>query len=65
MAILRTKDIRSMNAQEIEEKMKALKMEIIKANVTAQKGKAKTKEIKRAIAKILTITKNNKEASKK
>ena len=56
MAILRSKDIAKMTRKEQEEKLKGLRLELIKANVAANKtGKIKIKEIKRTIAKILTI----------
>ncbi|MCX6748290.1 MAG: 50S ribosomal protein L29 [Candidatus Pacearchaeota archaeon] len=54
MAILKMKDIKNMNPQEREEKLKDLKLELIKRNVTANKSsKIKTKEIKKALARIL------------
>ena len=57
MAILKSKDIAKMEDSERKEKLKELKVELIKANVTANKsGKIKIKEIKRTIAKILTLT---------
>ena len=55
MAVLKSKDIARMNEKEREEKLKELKQELIKANVSAKKsGKNKIKEIKKAIARILT-----------
>ena len=55
MAVLKSKDIVKMNDKEREEKLKELKQELIKANVSARKsGKIKVKEIKKAIARILT-----------
>ena len=55
MAVLKSKDIVKMNEKEREEKLKELKQELIKANVSARKsGKIKVKEIKKAIARILT-----------
>ncbi|MEI6731207.1 MAG: 50S ribosomal protein L29 [archaeon] len=55
MAILRYKDITKMQEKERMEKLKDLKMELVKAGLTANKTNAKTKEIKRAIARILTF----------
>jgi len=56
MAILKSKDIIKMSNQEKEEKLKELRFELIKANVTANKsGKIKIKEIRRTIAKLLTF----------
>ena len=57
MAILRSKEISKMSDKEREEKLKELKMELIRANVAANKtGKIKIKEIRRTIAKLLTFT---------
>ena len=51
-----------MDEKNRKERLKDLRMELTKANVTAHKTNAKTKEIKRAIARILTITKAEKSA---
>lgn len=54
MAILKSKEIARMSNKEREEKLKELKLELIRANVTANKtGKIKIKEIRRTIAKLL------------
>jgi len=54
MAVLKMKDIKSLSEKEREEKIKDLKLELIKRNVTANKSsKIKTKEIKKAIARML------------
>ena len=56
MAILKSRDIAKMSKKEQEEKLKELRFELIRANVAANKsGKIKIKEIKRTIAKILTL----------
>ena len=70
MAILRYKDILKMNEKEIKDKLKDLRLELIKANVAANKtGKIKIKEIKRTIARLLTLmtekNKNNKSGEDK
>jgi ribosomal protein L29 len=68
MAILRQKDIVKMTDKERETKLSELKMELVKAGVTANKQNAKTKEIKRAISRLLTYKNANtstKEALKK
>jgi len=54
MAILRAKDIAKMNQTEKDSKLKDLRLELIKANVAAKKPTSKTKELKRAIARLLT-----------
>ena len=64
MAILRVKDIRKMNPKDLKEKIKELKFELVRAAVTANKQNAKTKELKRAISRCITISKMLKEAPK-
>ena len=60
MAILRIKQISEMSEKEIEDKIGELKKEIIKNKINAQKsGKINSKEIKRTIARLLTV-KNSK-----
>ncbi len=65
MAILRYKDVSKMDAKERETRLNELSLELIKANVTANKQNAKTKEIKKSIARILTFSKNAKEVKNK
>lgn len=56
MAVLKNKDIKSMGEKELQTKLEELKLELIKKNMNANKlSKIKTKEIKKAIARILTI----------
>jgi ribosomal protein L29 len=57
MALLRFKDMEKMNESERETKLKELKFELAKSGVTANKANAKTKEIKRAISRVLTFNK--------
>ena len=64
MALLRFSDIKRMSEKEKMGKLKELKFELSKANVTANKTNAKTKELKRAIARLLTFN-PSKEALKK
>ena len=47
-----------------EEKLRELRFELIKANVTANKAGAQTKGIKRAIARLLTFSTADKEVLK-
>jgi len=56
MALLKPKDIKKMSKQEIETKIKELKFELVKGRVTANKANAKTKEIKKAISRLLTFS---------
>jgi len=67
MALLRNSDITKMSKSERESKLKDLRLELVKANVTANKTNAKTKEIKRAISRLITFNKSTKkeELSKK
>ncbi len=59
MAVLRKKEIKGMSEKERQEKLKELKIELIKKYVPANKaGKIKTKEIKKAVARLLTYQKN-------
>lgn len=56
MAIIKSKDAIKMNATEIKEKIKELRIELIKARAINKKGgKTSLREIKRTIARLLTI----------
>jgi len=55
MAKVKSKDIKGMNSKAREEKLKDLQLELMKARVHANKQNAKTKEIKKAIARIHTF----------
>ena len=55
MAILKSKDIRKMSQKEIAGKISELKLELTRANVTANKANSKTKEIKRTISRLMTV----------
>ena len=61
MAILKNKDIGKMTNREREEKIKDLKMELLKEKVDLGKGgKNKIREIKKTIARFLTFNQLNK-----
>ena len=61
MAILKNKDIGKMTNREREEKIKDLKMELLKEKVDLGKGgKNKIREIKKTIARLLTFNQLNK-----
>lgn len=60
MAVLNYKDIKNLSEKERKSKLKDLKFELSKANVTANKQTAKTKEIKRAIARLFTFSTSEK-----
>jgi len=60
MAILRNKEIKSVNIEELKTKLEELKKDLIKLNVqkstgTSAKNPRQIKEIKRTIARILTL----------
>jgi large subunit ribosomal protein L29 len=60
---MKAKDIKKMNKEERMKKIEELKLELIKAKASASKaGTSKIKEIKKVIARILTI--NNQEKIK-
>jgi len=60
MTLLKFKDIEKMPDKERAEKLKELKVELIKSGVTANRTNAKTKEIKKAISRIITFNKSAK-----
>lgn len=60
MAVLKYKDLEKISDEERTKKLKDLKMELTRANVAANKQNAKTKEIKRAISRVLTFTRSQK-----
>ena len=62
MAVLKSKEIAKMSQKDRKEKLKELELELIKSNVAANKTKSRTKEIKKAIARVLSI--NTVEANK-
>ena len=63
MAVLKFKDIERLSKVEREEKIKELKMELIK-NKASAKTKTNIREIKKAIARILTFNRINKSVEK-
>jgi ribosomal protein L29 len=66
MAIIRAKDIGKMSKKEREEKIMELKAELIKNKIEAGKGgKLKAKEIKKTIARLLTLSRLNTESADK
>lgn len=56
MPTLKFKDIKKMNEKERGEKLKELKMELVKSRINASRNKgARTRDIKKIIARILTL----------
>ena len=60
MAILKAKEVAKMEPKTRKEKLKELKLELIRSNVAANKANAKNKEIKKAIARLITFEKLSK-----
>jgi len=57
MATMKIKDIRNMNEKDREKKLKELQIELVKSRAGNAKSK-NIKEIKKIIARILTLNKN-------
>lgn len=57
MPALKAKDLRKMSEIEREKKLAELKMELVKSRINTSKTGPKTKEIKKIIARILTLNK--------
>ena len=58
MATLHIKDLKNMDAGDKEKKMKELRIELIKSQSGNSKTGNKAKEIKKIIARILTLNKS-------
>ncbi len=55
MAVLRAKEAAKLDKKGRQAKLKDLKLELVKSGVSATKTKTRTKEIKKAIARLLTF----------
>lgn len=56
MAIIRNQEIRKISVEDVNEKIKDLRMELTKERLnTAKGGKNKIREIKKTIARLLTF----------
>jgi len=64
MVLINKKELKALDIKARKEKVKTLEMELIKSKVSANKSNAKTKELKRTIAKLLTMN-NSAEVEKK
>lgn len=65
MAQIKFKDLKKMTVEERRTKMEELKLELIKSRVGNTKGtSSRPKEIKKIIAKILSIDKRQKQEKK-
>jgi ribosomal protein L29 len=59
MTTLKAKDIKKMSENERMKKIEEMKFELVKAKVSASKtGNSKAKEIKKVIARLLTLNKS-------
>lgn len=60
---MKYKEIQKLSETEKEKKLKELKLELIKSKASAQKTGSKTREIKKIIARILTLNTSKKTES--
>ena len=58
MAVLKYSDVKKMDEKTRIEKMKELRFELVKASVTSNRANSKTKEIKKAISRLITFNKS-------
>ena len=65
MVTLNIKELKNMNAEDKEKKMKELRIELIKSRSGNSKTGNKAKEIKKIIARILTLNKSEENKSSK
>lgn len=58
---LKSKDIKNMTKEDIDKKIKELKLELVKSKVHASKtGSSRSKDIRKVIARLLTFNKPTK-----
>ena len=57
---MKSKQLKSMSKEERAKKIEELKLELVKSNVKGKTGNSRTKEIKKFIARLLTLDKSNK-----
>ena len=59
MAKMKASELRKMTGEDRKKKLEELKIELVKARVSASKtGNSKVKEIKKLIARLLTLDRN-------
>ncbi|MBI5803200.1 50S ribosomal protein L29 [Candidatus Pacearchaeota archaeon] len=61
--MVKTNELKNLSKQEKEKKLAELKLELLKSRVKNSKTSSKTKEIKKIIARILTLNKTSGEIS--
>ncbi len=58
---IKIRDLRTMSKEEREKKIEELKMELVKSKINASRtGGSRTREIKKLIARLITLNKVNK-----
>lgn len=55
MAKLKSKEIKQLKVEEKEKKLKELKLELMKTQANVGQGTSKKKQIKKTIARLLTL----------
>jgi ribosomal protein L29 len=64
MAIIKKEELKKMNEKEIEERIEQLRIELVKSKVANKTSKTDPSEIRRTIARLLTLKKSNKTGGK-
>jgi len=62
---MKAKTLRELSTKDLEKKLKELKLDLIKSKAGSGKTTKNTKEIRKTIARIITINNSNKDALKK
>ena len=62
---MKKKEIKNINKEENDKRIKELRLELVKAKInTGKAGSSKVKEIKRIMARLITLNKSKEEPSK-
>lgn len=56
---MKFKELKNMPGEERNKKLQELKMELVKSNVGSEKSTSKTRQIRKMIARILTLQKED------
>lgn len=64
MAVLRMSEVKKMDKKARDAKMNELRLELVKMQASSSKTPAKTKEIKKALARLLTFAQTEKSGRK-
>ncbi len=67
MAIIRKKELKNMNEEELKERLDALRIELMKeeSKIASKQASQKRREIKKTIARILTMLNQKQKKQKK